>query len=218
MEKELVKKWIELGIIYAIFAYDCGGDSMGDTNVTLFAKGDGKNVEIKDADIEQYINDLAYEVGDFYVDSDGYYIGEHGEIKFELPLNYLSLLNDENVSKINLDYSIDAYSDYSETETETIKVYPNKLDIDIESLLKYVDKFSYDYGRIEITYIKDSILPNNLEKDIKKIVDAILYEFDDFCVTDVEVVNEFEFDVSKLTNETVDVQVSYSVIETRPKD
>jgi hypothetical protein len=80
-EKTVHQIWRELGISYANYQFSCGGDSMNETTLTLTGK-DGE--EISNQEIEDYIEDEIYNRVEFYVNSDGHYMGESGDVKITL--------------------------------------------------------------------------------------------------------------------------------------
>jgi hypothetical protein len=80
-EKDAVKLWEKLGVSNATLTFNCGGDSMGDTDWELFDKYGGV---VSSDELVNYFNTVVYDEVDFYVNSDGHYIGEFGTVEVEL--------------------------------------------------------------------------------------------------------------------------------------
>lgn len=81
--ERIIDLWKEKKIDIAKFEYDCGGDSMGNTELTFY---DINGIAITEdvTEIEEYINTEIYNKVDFYVNSDGHYIGEAGVVDITL--------------------------------------------------------------------------------------------------------------------------------------
>lgn len=80
-EKSVYQLWKELGIVKAEFEFQCGGDSMGDTEVHLY---NDKGEEVDCPEISDYIDTEVYNAVDFYEASDGHYQGEAGVVHIEM--------------------------------------------------------------------------------------------------------------------------------------
>jgi hypothetical protein len=109
--EEAIECWKAKGIVRANMEFDCGGDQMNETSWTFFDK-DGNN-EIDDTDLsalENFLDEYVYKKVDFYVNSDGHYVGEFGNVNVEL--------DDET----NFTFTKQATSEWNETYTEDVKV------------------------------------------------------------------------------------------------
>lgn len=80
-KQKAIEIWQELGITSADFEFSCGGDSMNDTTLTFTTK-EGDVVD--DDDLQHYFDDVIYKEVEFYVNSDGHYQGEFGNVEIEL--------------------------------------------------------------------------------------------------------------------------------------
>jgi len=80
-EKDAVKLWEKLGVSNAILTFNCGGDCMGDTDWELFDKDGGV---ISSDELVNYFDTVIYDEVEFYVNSDGHYMGEFGTVEIEL--------------------------------------------------------------------------------------------------------------------------------------
>lgn len=79
--EEAVSLWKELNVHHCNCTFDCGGDGMGDTDFTLF---DAEDNTINSDELIGYLDNEMYNRVDFYVNSDGHYIGESGMVNIEL--------------------------------------------------------------------------------------------------------------------------------------
>ena len=79
MEK-IIKLWKELGVTHIDFEFCCGGDSMNDTTLNIH-KGDEI---IENNELETFFDNEVYKRVEFYVNSDGHYQGESGNVLIEL--------------------------------------------------------------------------------------------------------------------------------------
>ena len=80
-ERDAVKLWEKLGVSNAILTFNCGGDCMGDTDWELFDKDGGV---ISSDELVNYFDTVIYDEVEFYVNSDGHYMGEFGTVEIEL--------------------------------------------------------------------------------------------------------------------------------------
>lgn len=110
--QEAIQEWKKLGIKRAEFNYDCGGDSMNDTSITLY--GDNDTV-INSADLEGYFDDEVYKKVTFYEASDGHYQGESGQVNIELDEH-------DDVEEDSFVYNKNGTAEWSEQFTEEIKI------------------------------------------------------------------------------------------------
>lgn len=110
-ENEIIKLWRELNIDHVNFNFSCGGDSMNDTDIEIIDK-DGNSVE-NDV-ISDHIDDQVYKHVEFYVNSDGHYMGESGTV--------IVTLNEDDEDNPFIDYSKSSQSEWSETFTETTTI------------------------------------------------------------------------------------------------
>jgi len=99
---EAIKLWKELNIDRCEMEFSCGGDSMNDTNFTLYDKEDN---EVESEELADYFENQVYKEVEFYEVSDGHYMGEYGKVEITLTM-YVELSEKESevlnkVSNIN---------------------------------------------------------------------------------------------------------------------
>ena len=104
---EAIKLWKELRITNCTMNFYCGGDSMGDTSFVL----SDENGDVDCQALEDFFDDEVYRHVDFYVNSDGHYQGESGQVEIEL-----------NEDEDGFYYSKSSTSEWSETETNIIDI------------------------------------------------------------------------------------------------
>jgi hypothetical protein len=75
--KEAIARWKELNVDRVVLTFNCGGDSMGDMDWEVFGANDQR---IEDEDLISYFDRVIFDKVEFYVNSDGHYIGESGTV------------------------------------------------------------------------------------------------------------------------------------------
>ncbi len=150
--EKAIKRWKELGIERCVLEFNCGGDSMGDTDFIFYGKDD---VEIKDTELEEYFEEAVYDNVEFYVNSDGHYIGESGTV--EITLN-----EEDEEDEPFFEYSKSAQSEWSEQTRNvlSIKLTPDMVDF----INKNVSNINGSQDGFSINYKRDFILSDTDEK------------------------------------------------------
>lgn len=114
--KEILSIWEDKKINFVNFNFSCGGDSMCDTDLTIHSEMPLTDKE--KAIICGYFEDEVYNKVDFYVNSDGYYIGERGNVEITL--------KDEDEDEDYFEYEKFSISEYSESVNVEIEVSVSK--------------------------------------------------------------------------------------------
>jgi hypothetical protein len=161
-QQEAIKLWKEKGVERAVFVFNCGGDNMGDTDLILYGKNEE---EIVCQELKDFLDDETYKNVDFYVNSDGHYMGEAGTV--DITLN-------EDDDEPFFDYCKSSQSEWSETVENIIEIELN------EKQLKFIkDNVSNinggKGGGVVINYKRDFIMTDEEEK-IAKEIEVILEE------------------------------------------
>jgi hypothetical protein len=167
-KEEAIALWNNKGIVRAEMEFYCGGDEMGDYSFTYY-NTDEELVECKELDI--YFDEEVFKRVEFYVNSDGHYMGESGNVHITL---------DEDNAEINFDYVKSSESEWNESLSNTLSVTLN------EEQINYVKEFvsSINGGSDEFTqfnYSKDFIMTDEherIEKEIGDILDTITSEYE----------------------------------------
>jgi len=79
--KTEIKLWKENNIERCVMEFSCGGDSMNETDFTLYDKS---GEEVICDELTDYFEDNVYKEVDFYEVSDGHYMGEFGQVEITL--------------------------------------------------------------------------------------------------------------------------------------
>jgi hypothetical protein len=122
---EAVSEWKKLGIDNANMEFSCGGDSMSDYSFTFYTKnksavtGRPENIEVESELLISFFDLQIFDDVEFYVNSDGHYIGESG--------NVVITLNDEEDGFV---YDKQSQSEWSESYEETINIKLSKEEIE----------------------------------------------------------------------------------------
>ena len=166
-----IELWKELGITSANMEFSCGGDSMNDYSFTFF-----KDDEIVNSkELDAFFDDDIFRSVDFYVNSDGHYQGEYGNVEIEL-----SDEEDEDFT-----YYKSSTSEWSETQNSTIKI--QLTDEMVEFLNKHVNSLNGGYDEfLTIGYKNDFVMTDNEEKVLAEIEKLIDDETASFEPDDVE--------------------------------
>ena len=183
-KEEAIALWNNKGIVRAEMEFYCGGDEMGDYSFTYFDADD----ELVECDeLYPFFDDDVFKRVEFYVNSDGHYIGESGNV--HITLDDLELDNVE----INFYYDKSSESEWNESLTNTLSVTLN------EEQINYVKEFvsSFNGGSDEssnFNYSKDFIMTDEherIETEIGDILDTITSEYEP--ETDNEVGDWFNY-------------------------
>jgi hypothetical protein len=154
---EIIKLWKELKVDYVNFEFSCGGDSMNDTSIQIYNES-GEEIECDE--IRDYIDDKIYNEVEFYVNSDGHYQGESGNVAIRLS-------DDEE----ELDYSKSSQSEWSERlecvcrvelDDKTIQFIKDK----VLNINGDMDNMSLNYKTDCILTDEEEVIVSDLERDL----------------------------------------------------
>ena len=160
-EQEIIQLWNELGITHINFEFTCGGDSMNDTTLNIH-KGD----EIIENDvIDTYFDSEVYNAVEFYVNSDGHYMGESGNVLIEL-----------NDDEDDFNYMKSAQSEWCERMVSEVEV--ELTDEEVEFVKEFVRDINGGEGEnANLNYKKDFII----NEKRKELIDSIGEKVADIC-------------------------------------
>lgn len=154
---EIIKIWNDNKVTYCEMEFSCGGDSMNDWSFTFYTDDD----TIVNDDLYCYFDDEVFKRVDFYINSDGHYLGEHGIVHIEM-----------NNEGDEFEYSKNAQSEWSETISSEILI--KLTDEQAEFIRLNVADFNggFDEG-VNVNYKRDFIMTDKLEKLEKELLDLI---------------------------------------------
>lgn len=106
---QAIEEWKKLGITSCTMNFSCGGDSMGDWNFEFYKNGEGE-VKVSD-ELKDFIENDVFKRVEFYVNSDGHYIGEAGTVE-------ITLYDEDGEENESFNYIKTAQAEWNETVTE----------------------------------------------------------------------------------------------------
>lgn len=164
-----VKLWKENKIKECVMEFSCGGDSMNDYDFVFY---NNKNKQVECEELKDYFDDVVFREVEFYVNSDGHYIGEFGEVRITL--------NDED----EFEYEKSSKSEWSERYSEKIPI--GITPEEAKFLKEKVENMNGGEGDKNINYKIDCILTDEEEEMVDKLLESI----DETC-------SEYEFSESE---------------------
>ena len=182
--EKIIEIWNELQITHIDFEFTCGGDSMNDTTLNIHK---GEEI-IENGVISTYFDDMVYKRIDFYVNSDGHYMGESGNVLIEL--------NDE---EDDFNYMKSAQSEWCERMTNDVEV--ELTDEEIAFVKEFVRDINGGEGEgANFNYKKDFIINEKRKELIDSIAEKVSNACDNFT-PDIEGEGELNEWYSFTTNE-----------------
>jgi len=162
-KKAAIKKWKELGIVHGTMNFNCGGDSMGDTDFEFI---DDKG-SVSSSELEAYFQNTIYDHVEFYVNSDGHYQGEAGTVE-------ITFDNEEE----EFYYVKSSRSEWSECINSVVGIKLTKPMI--EFVNNNVANINGSNNDFTINYKRDFILSEADEKLIAELEELISDELEGF--------------------------------------
>lgn len=182
--EKIIQLWKELKITHIDFEFTCGGDSMNDTTLVIHTKDE----TIENETISTYFDHEVYNRVEFYVNSDGHYMGENGNVLIEL--------NDEGDE---FNYMKSAQSEWCERMTSDVEV--ELTDEEVAFVKEFVRNINGgESEQANLNYKKDFIINDKR----KELIDSIAKKVDDACddfTPDIEGKGELSDWYSFTTNE-----------------
>lgn len=153
--EQAIKRWKELNIESCNMEFSCGGDSMNDWNFTFTDK---ENNDIEDRELKDFFDDEVFKRVEFYVNSDGHYIGESGTV----------VITFEDDDEPFFNYCKGSTSEWNESIADVISIEltPEQ----IAYIEKNVNNINGSENEVVINYKRDFILTDSdieLEESIK---------------------------------------------------
>jgi len=200
--EQILKIWKDLKIDHCTMNFSCGGDSMNDFSFEFF--DENENVLHSD-ELDKFFEEEVFDRVDFYVNSDGHYLGEFGTVHIEL-----------NEEENRFEYSKSGSSEYSESTTENFDY--QLTDEEFILLRDKISDINGDNWNTNVNYKTDCIInddeSNILEELENKIKDFICsVDFENGLGELQEETDVFECTVENDLNEenkTISVSVSRS--------
>lgn len=179
INEEAIKIWNELGITRVNMNFTCGGDSMGDYDFTFFK--DDNEIELNQ-ELYSYFENEVYENVEFYVNSDGHYMGESGNVEITLEDDVFNYVK-------NSEYEYNE-SDSCEIDYEITK---NEFNL-INEKISNINGGSFD-NENNINYKNDCIITDEEEDLINKLMERITRFSDNYVFEDE--IGEYQDETSR---------------------
>ena len=161
MEKaEAIKLWKEYNIDRCTMEFSCGGDSMNDTDFTLYDK-DNNVVECEE--LTDYFDSVVYNEVDFYEVSDGHYMGEFGQVEITL---------EEDDDEPYFSYDKQAQAEWEETFSETMYVELSEKESEVLKKVSNINSSFMDSEK-NINYKDDCVITEEESNTLDELLEKI---------------------------------------------
>lgn len=198
-KEQAIQLWKDNDVSQVRFEFNCGGDSMNETQVYIYNSADKK---IECSELSDYFDDQVYNNVDFYVNSDGVYMGESGNV-------YITLDEEE----LDFEYVKESEEEWCEHTPFTEKI--NLTDEEVEFIEKYVSDINANMSEddININYKVDFIQTDELvaleEKLLEKVKNFFYnYEPDLENMSDWHTM-EIQGETLNKETKTIDIEMSF---------
>lgn len=199
---EAVSEWKRLGIDNANMEFSCGGDSMSDYSFTFYTKnksavtGRPENIEVESEELVVFFDRQIFDDVEFYVNSDGHYIGESGNV-------VITLNDDED----GFEYDKQSQSEWSESYEETIHIRLSNSEVEFIKN-KILNINGGQDGDATFNYKIDCVITDEEEELIETLGKRLENECETYEFQDVEGEEEDWFTWS--TNQEVDDVIQFT--------
>ncbi len=161
---DAIKLWKEHNIDRCTMEFSCGGDSMNDTDFTLYDK-DNNVVECEE--LTDYFDSVVYNEVDFYEVSDGHYMGEFGQVEITL----------EDDDEPYFSYDKQAQAEWEETFSETMYVELSEKESEVLKKVSNINSSFMDSEK-NINYKDDCVITEEESNTLNELVERI-YDMSD---------------------------------------
>ena len=155
-----IKLWEELNIDRCVMEFSCGGDSMSDTDFTLYDK-DNNVVECEE--LTDYFDNQVYKEVEFYEVSDGHYMGEYGQVEITLEKD------SDDPEEWYFGYDKQAQSEWEEAFSDTMYVELSEKENEVLKKIENINGSPWD-TEINVNYKDDCVIT----EDESNTLDALL--------------------------------------------
>ena len=201
-KEQAIQLWKDNDVSKVTFEFNCGGDSMNETQVYIYNSADE---EIECSELSDYFDDEVYHNVNFYVDSDGVYMGESGNV-------YITFGKEEEEEE-DFIYNKESEEEWCEHTPFTEKI--NLTDEEVEFIEKYVSNINANMSEddININYKVDFIQTDELVALEEKLLEKVKNFFYDYDA-DLDNMSDWhtmEIQAETLNKETktIDIEMSF---------
>jgi len=160
IRNETIKLWKELNIYKCEMEFSCGGDSMTDYDFVFYNNKD-KKIECKE--LKDFFEDEVFKRVEFYVNSDGYYMGEYGSVTITL---------DEDDDEPYFSYDKQAVAEWEETFTDTMYVELSDKESDVLKKVSNINGRVWD-NESNINYQNDCVITDEESQTLNELIERI---------------------------------------------
>lgn len=162
---DAIKLWKELNIDRCTMEFSCGGDSMNETEFTLYDKD---NNVVESEELADYFDNVVYKEVDFYEVSDGHYMGEYGQVEITL---------EEDDDEPYFSYDKQAQAEWEETFSDTMYVELNEKESEVLSKVSNINSSFMDREN-NINYKDDCVITEEESNTLNGLLERI-YDMSD---------------------------------------
>lgn len=166
---EAIKLWKELNIDRCEMEFSCGGDSMNETEYTLYDKEDN---EVESEELADYFENEVYKEVEFYEVSDGHYMGEYGKVEITL---------EEDDDEPYFSYDKQAMAEWEESFTDTMYVELSDKESDVLKKVSNLNGGVWD-NEPNVNYKDDCVITEEEEQTLNELLERIENLSDEFEV------------------------------------
>lgn len=161
-EASIIKIWKKKGVDKVEMTFDCGGDSMGETDFTVFLKDGSTESE---GELIEYFEDSVYQNVNFYEASDGHYEGEQGTVV---------ITYDEDEDALSYDKNAQSRWNESDSEDVWVKLTPKEAAYLRENVLNInadnENEMSFNYKREFVMTDSLEAIEEKLGQKIERVI------------------------------------------------
>lgn len=165
-----IKLWKENNIDRCVMEFNCGGDSMNETDFTLYDKD---NNVVECTELTNYFENSVYNEVEFYEVSDGHYMGEFGQVEITLEED------DEDENGGIFVYDKQAKGEWEESFTGELYVEVGEKEKEVLNKLSNFNSSPWDRD-VNINYKDDCIVLEEEEETLNTLLERIGTLSDDF--------------------------------------
>lgn len=158
-----IKLWEELNIDRCVMEFSCGGDSMNDTEITLYDK-DNKVVECEE--LTDYFDNQVYKEVEFYEVSDGHYMGEYGQVEITLQKD------SDDPEEWYFGYDKQAQSEWEEAFSDTMYVELSEKENEVLKKIENINGSPWD-SEINVNYKDDCVITEEESNTLDALLERI---------------------------------------------
>lgn len=158
-----IKLWEELNIDRCVMEFSCGGDSMNDTEITLYDK-DNNVVECEE--LTDYFDNQVYKEVEFYEVSDGHYMGEYGQVEITLEKD------SDDPEEWYFGYDKQAQSEWEEAFSNTMYVELSEKENEVLKKIENINGSPWD-SEINVNYKDDCVITEEESNTLDALLERI---------------------------------------------